>query len=128
MLVLGIIAVLLAAAIVLVALVGGAGQPAGLDLGAVEIETNTFSVFLTGAITVVVLVAGVALIQSGVRRARRRRQEKKELNRLQKREAQETLPSATETKADEPTGAEDATRSTETRTDTTLTDQDRSQQ
>ncbi len=92
MLALGIILVLVAAAVLIAALFGGSGsgEPAGFDLGAVNVETNTFGVFLAGALTLLLLVAGLALISAGMRRARRRRQEKKELNRLsQKLEAHE---------------------------------------
>lgn len=93
MLVLGIILLLIAAALLVAALFGGSstGEPTGFDLGAVNVETNTFSVFLVGAVTVALVVAGLALISAGLRRARRRRQEKKELHRLtQKVEAQES--------------------------------------
>jgi hypothetical protein len=134
MLVLGILLVAIAAAIVIAALVGGRGidEPAGFDLGAVEINPNTFSVFLVGAVTVVVLVLGVALIQSGVRRARRRRHDKKELDRLSRKvEAQES-PATTQTGTTE-TGAGDTRPGTSTSpgastnagTDTDVTERDR---
>jgi membrane protein implicated in regulation of membrane protease activity len=91
MLVLGIVLVVAAAALVLAALAGGSNQSASFDLGALSIETTTFSAFLAGAVTLVVLVAGLGLIQAGLRRARRHRQDKKELNRLSKKvEAQES--------------------------------------
>jgi hypothetical protein len=122
MLVLGIILILLAAGLLVTALFGGRSseEPAGFDLGAIHVDVNTFTAFLAGAVTLLLLVAGIALIQSGLRRARRRRQQRKELNRLQKRE--ETR--ATTTPAGEPDSAE-TTRTTETRTDTTVTDRDR---
>jgi membrane protein implicated in regulation of membrane protease activity len=106
MLVLGIVLVAVAAALVVAALFGGADQSASFDLGAVSIDTTTFSAFLAGAVTLVVLVAGLGLIQSGVRRARRRRHDKKELDRLSKKEeAQEssttTQPGTTRTRAPE---------------------------
>lgn len=82
MLALGIILVLVAAAVILAAVFGGATEPVVFELGAFEVRTNTFTVFVTGALTVLVLVGGLGLIRSGVRRAGRRRQEKKELNRL----------------------------------------------
>jgi len=133
MLVLGIILVLIAVAIVVAALIGGRGidQPAGFDLGAVEINPNTFSVFLAGALTVLVLVAGLGLIQAGMRRARRRRQDKKELSRLSKKvEAQESAPTASTTAST--TTADSADTATTTRTasqpdttaETTVTDPD----
>jgi membrane protein implicated in regulation of membrane protease activity len=117
MLVLGIVLVVIAAALVLAALVGGANQSASFDLGAISVEATTFTAFLAGAITLVVLVAGIGLIQAGVRRARRHRQDKKELNRLSKKvEAQESAAATptTTTEAD----------TTETRTDTDVTDRD----
>lgn len=82
MLALGIILVLAAAAVVLAAVFGGATVPLVFELGAFEVRTTTFSVFLAGALTLLTLVVGLAMIRSGVRRARRRRQEKKELTRL----------------------------------------------
>jgi uncharacterized membrane protein len=95
MLVLGIVLVVVATALVLAALFGGAEQSASFDLGAVSIDTTTFSAFLAGAVTVVILVAGLGLIQSGVRRARRHRHDKKKLDRLSKQV--ETQKSSTTT-------------------------------
>jgi hypothetical protein len=122
MLVLGIILILLAAGLLVTALFGGRSseEPAGFDLGAIHVDVNTFTAFLAGAVTLLLLVAGIALIQSGLRRARRRRQQRKELNRLQKRE--ETRAAAPTTGEPDTTGS---TRTTETRTDTTVTDRDR---
>jgi uncharacterized membrane protein len=120
MLVLGIVLVIIATALVVAALFGGTEQSASFDLGAVGIDTTTFSAFLAGAVTVVILVAGLGLIQSGVRRARRRRQDKKELNRLSKKvEAQEPATS-TQTRA-----ADTSVTDTSTGTDTGVRDQDR---
>jgi membrane protein implicated in regulation of membrane protease activity len=124
MLVLGVILVLLAAAAVLAALIGGTDQTSTFDLGAVAIGPITFSAFLAGAVTVVILVAGLALIQVGLRRARRRRQDKKELNRLSKKvEAQESA-SATPTPTTE-TGTTETRADTGSTTDTPVTDPDR---
>ena len=111
MLVLGIILLLVAAALLVAALFGGRGidQPAGIDLGAVKIDLSTFSVFLVGAVTVALVVAGLALISAGLRRARRRRQEKKELHRLTRKvEAQESRTAV------EPTGTTATTSDTAT--------------
>lgn len=123
MLVLGIILILVAAGLLVTALFGGRSseEPAGFDLGAIHVDVNTFTAFLAGAVTLLLLVAGIALIQSGLRRARRRRQQRKELNRLQKREESRA---ATTPAAGEPDTTE-TTRTTETRTDTTVTDRDR---
>jgi hypothetical protein len=85
MLALGIILVLIAAGAAIAAVFGGTGQPATFDLGVVEVQTNTLGSFLLGAVTVVVLVLGLALIRAGAARARRRRQERKELKTLHKR-------------------------------------------
>ena len=82
MLALGVILVLLAAAAILAAVFGGAAEPLVFELGAFNVTTNTFTVFVTGALTVLVLVVGLGLIRAGLRRARQRRHEKKELNRL----------------------------------------------
>jgi uncharacterized membrane protein len=123
MLVLGIVLVLVATALVLAALFGGTEQSASFDLGAVEIDTTTFSAFLAGAVTVVILVAGLGLIQSGVRRARRRRQDKKELDRLSRKvEAQE---SATDTQTGTTETRADTAPATGSGTDTDVTDRDR---
>jgi hypothetical protein len=84
MLVLGILLVLLAAGAIVAAIVGGTGQPAVFDLGVVEVQTNAFGAFIIGASTVLLLVLGLALMRSGATRARRRRQERKELHRLHK--------------------------------------------
>jgi hypothetical protein len=85
MLALGIILVLLAAGAVVAALLGGAGNPATFELGLLEIQTNTLGAFLFGAVTVVLLLMGLGLIRAGVARARRRREERKELNRLHRK-------------------------------------------
>jgi hypothetical protein len=122
MLVLGIILILVAAGLLVTALFGGRGseEPAGFDLGAIHVDVNTFTAFLAGAVTLLLLVAGIALIQSGLRRARRRRQQRKELNRLQKREETRAATPATGD-----TDTTETTRTTETRTDTAVTDRDR---
>jgi hypothetical protein len=127
MLVLGIILILIAAGLLVAALLGGrsSGEPAGFDLGAVHVDTNTITLFLAGAVTVVILVVGLGLVQAGLRRARRRRQERKELNRLKKVEAQEA---ATPTDTTSPTRTTEAPAAQQTRTDTAVTDPDRPHQ
>ena len=50
-----------------------------LNLGGADLDTTARWVFLTGAVSVLLLVAGVALIVSGLRRARARRKEMKTL-------------------------------------------------
>jgi membrane protein implicated in regulation of membrane protease activity len=128
MLALGIILVLLAAAAVIAALFGGAGQSATFDLSVIEIHTNTLGVFMIGAFTVIVLVLGLALIAAGMRRVRRRRQDKKQLNRLSKKlEAQETQTSTSTGTTSGTTGTTGTSEATaeQTRTDTSVTDRDR---
>ncbi len=129
MLVLGIILLLIAAALLVAALFGGSstGEPTGFDLGAINVETNTLSVFLVGAVTVALVVAGLALISAGLRRARRRRQEKKELHRLTRKvEAQESRtavePTDTTTDTTTSTGTTTGTGDTAT-TETTAVDE-----
>jgi len=121
MLALGIILVLLAGGVIVAALFGGAGQTASFDLGVVDVETNTLGVFLLGAGTLLLLVIGLGLIRSGLARARRRRQERKELNRLHRRlEKEQTTGTATSgtatTTGEQP--AEGATPGPATRSDT----------
>ncbi len=111
MLVLGIILVLLAATALVAALVGGSDQPVSFDLGIVTVETNALGIFLIGATTVVLLVAGLVLMRSGVRQVNRRRKERQELTRLSQRlEAHEAdqrrttdTDTATHTPTDTPT-------------------------
>ncbi len=137
MLVLGIILVLLAGGAFVAALAGGSNQPAAFDLGLVDIKTNTLGVFLFGAVTVLLLAIGLWLIRAGIGHARRRRQEKKELNRLTTElEARDTRRSETGEQPSEqtsgPTGdqprekaAEPRAEPSPTRTDGPLTEQDR---
>lgn len=120
MLVLGIILVLLAVGAFVAALAGGSNQPASFDLGLLNVQTNTLGVFLLGAATVVLLVAGLALISAGIRRAGRRRQERKKLNRLtEELETRDRQSAATESPSE--TGAE----TTATKVDQPVTEQDR---
>lgn len=86
MLALGVILILLAAAAVLAATLGASDELSSFDLGAFSLEMNTLGVFLFGAVTVVLLGLGLMLVRGGVRRANRRRQEKKELTRLAHRD------------------------------------------
>lgn len=118
MLALGILLILVAVALLIAAVFGGSstGEPTGFDLGPVNVETNTFGVFLTGAVTLLLLVAGLMLINAGLRRARRRRQERKELTRLTKKvEAQEsTAPAETTTSTTATTGTAETAPTRET--------------
>lgn len=127
MLALGIILILIAAGALSAALWGATDQTSTFDFGFFSVEMNTLGIFLTGAVTVLLLVLGLELIRAGVRRANRRRKEKKELNRLaQKLEARESTPAATadtttqtrtETRTDSP-AASDTADTTDTATHT----------
>ena len=85
MLVLGLILIVVSALALIAALVGGSNDPATFDLGLFNVQTNTLGVFLIGAATVLLFVMGLELTRSGVRRANRRRKEKKEYHRLAER-------------------------------------------
>ena len=147
MLVLGVILLVLCGGALLAAVFGGSTETATFDLGPVHAQTTTFSVFLAGVFTVVLFAIGLQLVRAGVRRARQRRSEKKELARLteklQAHEAGTTDAGETDTTAAsrttgpasggttgdaEATGSGAATeqeRGTSTSTDSTLTDSDR---
>lgn len=111
MLALGIILVLLAAAAILAALFGGTVEPLVFELGAFNVTTNTLTVFVAGALTVLVLVVGLGLIRAGLRRARQRRQEKKELNRLASKLEEREATRSTDAR----TGPEDTGATTDTK-------------
>lgn len=138
MLVLGVILLVLCGGALLAAVFGGSTETATFDLGPVHAQTTTFSVFLVGVFTVVLFAIGLQLVRAGVRRARQRRSEKKELARLtEKLQAHEAAPQGAGTAAGttggatgdaEATGSGAATEQepgTSTSTDSTLTDSDR---
>lgn len=105
MLALGVILVLLATVAVVSALVGGSDESVGFDLGLVEGEISATGVFLTGAVTVLLLVAGLLLIRVGLRRAKRHRKNAKKLERLsdQGEPAERQQQAARPEPTDEPT-------------------------
>ena len=78
MIVLGALLVLLAIAAFVAAIARG-GRPASLDLGVVNVNTTVLMVFLAGALSLLVLVVGLSMLASGLKRERRRRQEVKAL-------------------------------------------------
>jgi membrane protein implicated in regulation of membrane protease activity len=82
MFVLGLILILLAAALLLGALVGGADDRAAFDVGSLTMSMSTTVVFLLGALTLLLLILGLGMIRSAARRAAARRKESKELSRL----------------------------------------------
>ena len=82
MIVLGLLLILLAGLVLALVLAGGANDSAVLVLGSLKWEARTATMFLAGAVTVVVLAAGLALLQMGLRRARQRRKGAKEADRI----------------------------------------------
>jgi uncharacterized membrane protein YciS (DUF1049 family) len=84
MLVLGLILVLLAAGVVIAVVVSGTDDQAVLYGGNVHVPTLV--VFLVGACTLLVLLAGLQLMRVGMRRANRNRKDSKRLRSLEKRE------------------------------------------
>jgi hypothetical protein len=84
MLVLGLILVLLAAGVVVGVVASGTDDRAVLYGGSLHVPTLV--VFLVGAGTLLVLLAGLQLMRLGMRRANRNRQDKKRLRSLEKRE------------------------------------------
>lgn len=84
MLVLGLVLILLAIGLFVGVLVGGADDSARFDVGVIDASLSTLSVFLVGALTMLILLVGFSLVGSGLRRARQRRKDSKELSRLSK--------------------------------------------
>ena len=84
MLVLGIILVLLAAGSLVTVLASGTDDTAVLFGGNVSLPTLV--VFLAGAAALLLLVLGVELMRSGVRRANENRRTKQKLRKLERRE------------------------------------------
>ena len=89
MLVLGLILVLLALALFAGVIMGGADDSARFDVGFLDATLSTLSVFLLGALVMLLLVLGIALMRSGARRASQRRKDSKELGRLNKKLAKQ---------------------------------------
>lgn len=85
MLALGVILILVAAAVFGGVIIGGANDTARFDIGFVDATMSTLSVFLVGASTMLVLIAGLLLVRAGARRANRRRKDSRELARLSKK-------------------------------------------
>lgn len=100
MLVLGLILILIAVALLLAAFLGGSDSPVSFDLGLFGLETNTLGAFLLGAVTTLLLVVGLEVARIGARTAKRRRQERRELDersqRLDERESAQRGGSATD--------------------------------
>ena len=84
MLVLGLVLILFAAGGFVAVLASGTDDKAALYGGSVELPTLV--VFLAGALALLIVVLGVELVRSGIRRANQNRQTKKRLRKLEKRE------------------------------------------
>jgi hypothetical protein len=84
MLVLGIVLILIAAGSFVAVLASGTDDHAVLYGGSVQMPTLV--VFLAGALALLIIVLGVELVRSGIRRANQNRQTKKRLRKLEKRE------------------------------------------
>ena len=90
MLVLGLILLLLAAAL-LIGFLSSGTQEVTFDSGFLDVTVNTLTIYLLGALTLLLVVAGLALLRVGTRHAGQRRKDRKELDRL-KREQHGTGP------------------------------------
>lgn len=84
MLVLGLILILLAAGLFIGFLSSGT-QQVTFDGGFLNITMSTLAIYLLGAVTLLLLVLGLALIRNGTRKANQRRKEHKELGRVSKK-------------------------------------------
>lgn len=82
MLVLGLILILLAVGLFIGFLASGT-QEVTFDSGVLDVTMSTLTIYLLGALTLFLLVAGLSLLRAGMRRAGQRRQQHKELSRLQ---------------------------------------------
>src|SRR6478672_675468 len=82
MLVLGLVLILLAAGSFVAVLASGTDDKAMLYGGSVEMPTLV--IFLAGALALLVVVLGVELVRSGIRRANQNRQTKKRLRKLER--------------------------------------------
>ena len=63
-----------------------------VDSGVFDVTMSTLVIYLLGDLTLLLLVAGLALMRSGARRAAQRRKERKELARLQREKSERTTP------------------------------------
>jgi hypothetical protein len=109
MLVLGLVLILFAAGSFVAVLASGTDDKAALYGGSVEMPTLV--VFLAGALALLIVVLGVELVRSGIRRANQNRQTKKRLRKLEKREQLRRQDETSEGPAAGTTGS-DATEDT----------------
>lgn len=122
MFVLGLLLILLAVGVSLAAVMGTSDQLVTFDLNAFTVQMNPLGVFLTGAATVLVLVIGLGLARAGMRSARKRREEKRELRRLNKKVAAQERGEGTHTAPTATTGTTPTTTADGT---DTVTDRER---
>jgi hypothetical protein len=115
MLVLGLVLILFAAGGFVAVLASGTDDKAALYGGSVELPTLV--VFLAGALALLLVVLGVELVRSGIRRANQNRQTKKRLRKLEKREQLRRQDETSEGPAAGTTGS-DATEDTRPATET----------
>ena len=118
MLVLGLVLILFAAGSFVAVLASGTDDKAALYGGSVEMPTLV--VFLAGALALLIVVLGVELVRSGIRRANQNRQTKKRLRKLEQREQLRREDETSEGRAAGPAGttSSDATEDTRPDTDT----------
>ena len=115
MLVLGLVLILFAAGSFVAVLASGTDDKAALYGGSVQMPTLV--VFLAGALALLIVVLGVELVRSGIRRANQNRQTKKRLRKLEKREQLRRQDETSEGPAAGTTGS-DATEDTRPATGT----------
>lgn len=82
MLALGMVLVLVAVLALVSALAGGSDESVSFEIAFVEGQISATGVFLLGALTLLLLVAGLVLVRIGLRRATRHRKNARELERL----------------------------------------------
>ncbi|MGZ4427516.1 MAG: hypothetical protein ACXVXC_12790 [Nocardioidaceae bacterium] len=82
MLVLGLLLVLAAVVAAVAVLAGGGNDPASYSVGSLHVSTNVLTVFVFGALTLLVLMVGLMLMRSGAARANQRRKDARKLKRL----------------------------------------------
>jgi hypothetical protein len=85
MLLLGLLLILVAAAVLVLALLGGTGDQATILNG--HSHVATLAVFLAGAVTLLLFMLGLDVSRSGLSRFRQLRRDQRRLRKLEKREA-----------------------------------------
>jgi hypothetical protein len=121
MIVLGVVLVVLAAVMLLVALLAASDNEVQFDLGFMEGSLSALSIFLLGAATVLIFVSGLELLRSGVRRSMRRRRELKQARAVVADHDRREQPAVSEQTSTESTSTSSTGSSTEP-TDTSTPD------